>query len=86
MNGNALRYSPAGIPLLNFAIEHQSMQQEAGNTRQVDCRVEALACGPLAQRLATQPSGQMIRASGFLCKKSRNSHQLILHVQEFELL
>jgi len=81
-----LRHTPAGIPVLNFRVAHQSRQTEAGFKRQVDCEVLSVAMGEVAQALSRVREGQRVRIAGFLNRKNRMSAQLILHVTNAELL
>ncbi|MBV2234745.1 MAG: primosomal replication protein N [Sterolibacterium sp.] len=83
---NTLRYTPAGIPVLNFRIAHSSQQIEAGRPRTVDCEVSAVILGPNAQLMTGAKPGDAVRLSGFLAAKSLKSRTLILHVNEIEFL
>lgn len=80
-----LRYTPAGIPVLEFSVRHMSMQAEAGQSRRVELDMPAIAFGPVAQRLAqTRQSSQPIMARGFLAKRSLRSTQVVLHARDIE--
>jgi primosomal replication protein N len=79
-----MRYTPAGIPLLNFVLQHASEQTEAGLKRKVECEVNAVAIGEIAKQ-NIQP-GSNIRAKGFLAKRSAKSTQLVLHIEKLELI
>ncbi len=83
---DALRYTPAGVPALNCQLRHESRQMEAGQARQVDWQVDAVAFGPVARRLAEAPSGGLIECAGFIAPKSRRSRQIEVHITEFEIL
>jgi len=78
----AMRYTPAGIPALNFRLEHESETQEAGQTRQIKVAVKAVAFGTLAERLAQQAIGSVWRFSGFL-GNARHGKSIVFHIQEF---
>jgi primosomal replication protein N len=79
-----LRFTPAGIPVLEFRLRHASVQAEAGGSRRVEVDMPAIAFGPLAQRLAEDaPAGEIV-ASGFLAPRSLRSTQLVLHAQQIE--
>jgi len=78
----ALRYTPAGMPALNFRLEHESETQEAGQTRQIKVAVKAVAFGTLAERLVKQPIGSVWRFSGFL-GNARHGKSIVFHIQEF---
>ena len=75
-----LRYTPAGIPLLSFVLRHLSEQVEAGMQRRVECDVNAMVMGPLAERSQRIKVGEFYKASGFLAKRSLKSTQLVMHI------
>jgi len=81
-----LRYTPAGIPLLAFILKHASQQSEAGMKRQVECEIPAVAMAKLAEQAGELRLGNNVRVAGFLAKKSLNSRQLILHIDELEII
>lgn len=81
----ALRYTPAGVPLIRFRIVHRSRQEEAGGLRLVQCELPALAAGELACTLATWPREADVRCEGFLARAGRERGELVLHVQTIEL-
>ncbi|HKA41184.1 MAG TPA: primosomal replication protein N [Burkholderiales bacterium] len=74
-----LRYTPAGIPLLNFRLLHRSQQVEARVKRQVECEMQGVALADVALVMSTLRSGQSIKVNGFLNRKSRMSAQVVLH-------
>ncbi|MCC6473374.1 MAG: primosomal replication protein N [Burkholderiales bacterium] len=76
---DALRYTPAGVPLVKFRVAHDSTQVEAGIERRVDCEVEALAFGTEARLLSGAALGAEVRISGFLDRRSRRGRQTVLH-------
>ena len=80
-----LRFTPAGVPALDFALEHESVQVEAGAERRVACEVTGVALGSVAQKLADVPPGTHIRCRGFLARRYRTGISLALHVNAFEL-
>jgi primosomal replication protein N len=80
-----LRYTPAGIPVLEFSVRHMSMQAEAGQSRRVELDMPAIAFGPVAQRLAeARQTSRTIMARGFLAKRSLRSTQVVLHTRDIE--
>jgi len=79
----ALRYTPAGLPALNFRLEHESKLQEDGQVRQVKASVKAVAIGAIAERIQKQPLGSVWQFSGFLATP-RNGQSLVFHIQEFQ--
>ena len=81
-----LRYTPAGIPALDFRLGHESEQSEAGQTRRVECEMSCVALGSLATQLAQMNVGSQIDVSGFLAAKSLKNRASVLHVQRIEFV
>ena len=76
----AIRYTPAGLPLLSFVLQHASVKTEAGLKRKVECEVNAVAIGELAN--SNIQLGSSLKAKGFLAKRSAKSTQLVLHIEQ----
>jgi len=51
---SALRYTPAGLPALDFRLEHESELTEAGQQRTVKVAVKAVAFGSVAEPSASR--------------------------------
>ena len=81
-----LRFTPAGVPALDFQLAHESMQAEADVDRQVACELAAIALGPLAKDLAAVSVGARLRCRGFLARRYRTGTSVALHVNAFELM
>ncbi len=81
-----LRYTPAGIPLLNFRLLHRSQQTEAGLRRQVECEVHGVAMAEVAVALSRLNPGQAARVKGFLNRRNRMSAQLVFHATEAQAI
>jgi len=79
---DALRHSPAGVPILSFLLRHASSQIEAGRAREVECKVAAVALGDLARLLAERRPGDRVSLAGFLANRSHRSAQLVLHATQ----
>ncbi len=84
----AIRYTPAGIPLLSIVLQHASEQTEAGLKRKVECEVNAVVLGNLTGEIAKSniQIGDTIKAKGFLAKRSAKSTQLVFHIEKLELI
>jgi primosomal replication protein N len=80
---SALRYTPAGLPALDFRLEHQSEVTEAGQPRQVNMAIKAVAFGSLAETLGKQAIGSSWKFTGFLATP-RNGKHPVLHSQSFQ--
>ncbi|MEK6735016.1 MAG: primosomal replication protein N [Pseudomonadota bacterium] len=83
---DVLRYSPAGVAIMEFVIKHVSRRLEAGMPRQVMCEILAVALGQIALTISDIKIGSMVKLTGYLNKKSFASHQLILHVDHIVLI
>ena len=81
-----LRYTPAGVPLLNFRLLHRSQQAEAGLKRQVECEVNGVAMAEVAVALSRLKPGQAARVKGFLNRKNRMSVQLVFHATDAQAI
>jgi primosomal replication protein N len=79
---SALRYTPAGLPALDFGLEHESEITEAGQVRQVKAAIKAVAFGSVAETLGKQALGSSWKFTGFLATP-RNGKHPVLHIQSF---
>jgi primosomal replication protein N len=75
-----LRYTPAGVAVIEFGISHASSQIEADIPRKVLCDISAVALAQVAVIVSGMKLGTLVKLTGFLAKKSQMSLQLILHV------
>ncbi|MBL8382310.1 MAG: primosomal replication protein N [Burkholderiales bacterium] len=83
---DAVRYTPAGIPIVELVLSHESTQTEAGRSRKVALDVPALAAGEQALRLATCPLGAALKVSGFLARRGKSQTRLVVHINAFEYI
>lgn len=83
---DALRHTPAGIPVVNFRLSHASEQIEAGAKRTVQFELAGLAFEREARLMATAKPGMQVKVTGFLAGKSRDSKQLVLHATNIEFV
>ena len=84
-----VRYSPAGIPIARFLLEHVSEQSEAGVRRPVRLRIGVRASGwSLAESMQGVPSGVGLRVVGFLIRSRQRSDEypLIISARQIERL
>ena len=81
---SALRYTPAGVPILTMTLLHQSEQTELGVLRQVACEIDAKITGDMALQWQNS-AGKRVEVKGFLAKRSLKSNRLILHIQHIEM-
>ena len=77
-----LRYTPAGVAIVEFNIRHQSNQLNVGISRRITCDISAIAFDQMAMTIIKFKIGHQVKLTGFLTRKSRMSQQLILHVNK----
>ena len=82
----ALRFTPAGIPVVEFRLQHESEQGEAGRTRKVQAEVPGIAFEAQARLIAGSKLGVEAKLAGFLAAKSKRSKRLVLHVTTIEFV
>jgi len=64
-----LRTTPAGIPIARFVLVHQSRRSEAGQLRNVECRLSVVVSGQaLTAGISDWSSGTRIQVQGFLSR------------------
>lgn len=83
------RFSPAGLPIGRFTLEHYSQQWQAGRSREVRCRIQVIVCGQnLIQQTNQFIPGTLVRVKGFISRA--NAHygetRLVLHANQIDLL
>ncbi|HYD95424.1 MAG TPA: primosomal replication protein N [Noviherbaspirillum sp.] len=80
----AVRYTPAGIPIVAARLQHASEQVEANIPRRIDLEIAAVAAGEISGRFNQAELGKIFLFTGFLARKNRNSKSLVFHVTDFE--
>ena len=86
IGSDALRYTPAGIPILKFRLAHCSRQIEAGGVREVGCELDAVAFEAQAHLLATAALGTSLKIEGFLDRKTKSGRAIVLHAIHIEFV
>ena len=77
---DALRYTPAGVPVVNCILQYAGETVEAQTPRQVEFAIAAMGIGQIGQRLERTPLGAMLDCEGFLARRHRNSKALVFHI------
>ncbi len=77
-----LRFTPAGVPVLDAQLRHVADVLEAGKPRTLDFAIDAVALGGAAQRLAQESLGANLQVRGFLAPRGRRGKRLRVHVVE----
>ncbi len=78
----SLRYTPAGIPVVNLVLEHESTITELDTPRLVKLQLKAVAFGARAETLALQGLESVCQFHGFLAN-ARNGKGVVFHIQDF---
>lgn len=81
-----MRYTPAGIPVLEFSLRHESIQRESNVERKVFLEMDCVVVGNQAQLLATVKPGDEVKVSGFLAARGLKRRTPILHVNTIEFV
>jgi primosomal replication protein N len=77
----ALRYTPAGLPVFDTSLKHESQASEDGQPRKVSLEIRAVAIGAITQPLGRMAMGQAAVFAGFLTA-ARNGRGLLFHITE----
>jgi len=83
---SALRFTPAGIPVVEAQFEHCSELVEGGMLRKLAFTFDAVLIGDLARTLGNEGLGGEMALRGFVAPRSRRSTRLQVHVTEFTRL
>ena len=83
---DAVRYTPAGIPVVTAKLSHQSQQTEAEASRNVEFEMPVIAIGKIAGQLEKLEAGQIRLFTGYMAKRNRRSHTLVLHITDITSL
>ena len=81
----ALRYTPAGLPALDFALRHESQVTQDGQPRKVSMEIKARAVGEITKALLGLEIGSSHGFAGFLGSQ-RNGRGIVFHVTELSAL
>lgn len=79
-----LRYTPAGVPVLEFVLLHESEVTEASQPRRITFSLTVVAMGDLAQMAGTMSLGSKVRLQGFLAPVRKDSQKYRLHAQHIQ--
>ena len=85
MAKSALRYTPAGIAVLEASFAHEGSVTEAAAERTLAFEFSAVALGALAQALDREPLGKPLALEGFIAPRTRRSTRLVMHITEYKV-
>ena len=79
----ALRYTPAGLPVFDLSLKHESTLAQEGQPRWVNVEIKARAVGEITQRIGRLELGKRHAFAGFLGSQ-RNGRGIVFHVTELD--
>lgn len=79
-----VRYTPAGIPVLEFLLSHESEVTEAGVPRRIAFSLQVLVMGDLVQMAGNIGLGTRLRIQGFIAPVRKDSPKFRLHAQRIQ--
>ena len=74
------------MPVVEFKLDHESEQDEAGGRRQVKAELPAIAFEAQARLIAAARPGAEVKVGGFLGAKGKRSKKLVLHTTDIEFI
>ena len=81
-----VRTTPAGIPIARFVLAHRSRRKEAGQLRDVECRIVVVASGaPLANAIAGRAAGSWCEVRGFLSRAGYRAPEMRIELHALEI-
>ena len=85
MAKSALRYTPAGVAVLEASFEHEGTVTEAAAERTLAFEFSTIALGAVAQALDREPLGAWMTLHGFVAPRARRTTRLVVHVTEYKI-
>jgi primosomal replication protein N len=77
-----IRYTPAGLPVLEIKLDHNEAVIQAGVSRDVQCEVSVVVVGDLAQMWKTSALGEEVEVVGFISPARKKSPRFVLNATE----
>ena len=75
-----LRYTPAGVAVINLELDHQSQIVQADSVRQLSFTVEAIALGDVALVVDSLALGKLYTFDGFWAPAHHRIKRIVFHV------
>ena len=79
----SLRYTPAGIPVLDIMLKHESWQEENGQKCLVKFEIPARILGKQAEEWQYRQDA-VIESEGFLAQRSQRFPKPVLRIQNIK--
>lgn len=83
VKNSPLRYTPAGVPVLDIVLKHESEQTENGKPCRIVLEMPAKIIGEQA-RYWQQRENVAVEVEGFLAQRSRKSFFPVLRIQNIQ--
>jgi primosomal replication protein N len=80
---SATRYTPAGLPVVDCQLEHDSILEEAGAQRKIHLLLKSVVMGTVAEKMIQLPLEKLCKFSGFLAS-TQKSKSVIFHIQSIQ--
>ena len=74
------------MPVVEFKLDHESEQDEAGGRRKVKAEIPAVAFEAQARLIAAAAPGAEVKLQGFLAPKGKRSRKLVMHTTNIEFI
>ena len=84
LSAQPIRYTPAGIAVIELVLQHQSVVEQAQIQRQLSFDLDAIAMGEVAYALSAVAIGDVLEINGFIAPLRKSSSRLVLHIQTFQ--
>lgn len=84
LSAQPIRYTPAGIAVIELELQHQSVVEQAQVQRQLSFDIHAIAMGDVAYALSAVAIGDALDIEGFVAPLRKSSSRLVLHIQKFQ--
>lgn len=78
-----LRYTPAGVPVLELVLQHESWQIENGIQCKIQFELPAKILGKEAEKWQYRQD-EKVQVSGFLAQKNQKTFQPLLRIQNIQ--
>ena len=72
--------------MVDFKVEHESEQDEAGGRRKIKAEISAVAFEAQAHLVSKMKLNSGLKVTGFMGAKTRRSKKLVLHVTNIEFV
>jgi primosomal replication protein N len=81
-----MRTTPAGIPIARFVLVHSSRRSEAGQMRNVECRMSVVASGQaLTAGVTGWSAGTRLQVKGFLSRAGYRAPDMRIELHALDI-